>query len=1053
MPHWYLTPSSIGYLTQFILSLSLTAYFMYRIHTGGGKSAQAYLLGGFFIAVTAFVGLLFLDAASLTTARLYFLFLENPILGVVLVLLLQFAYHFPSSFPSRRGIASLALILSVGYALYEAQFATYRYDLLLRYGNVEYRPPAADVVLALFFIWVLLAFLAQAVAADQRSDARWWAKVLNPQGVGARGAYLFALILIPLFALTVINLLQAFAFVSDATYSASISLGILVTLFLFAYVFFNYQPGVTSFLIKLSGLSLTLLLVALGLVGWVVSPAYAAAYRPSLEDHQTLRYTPNDLGGYDIARIPFHFEQDLGQRVMPESPNQTITRLVDFDFPLYGRSYDQVAVTSTGLLRMGQSLHHPNLENNYGHMAGIFALLVDLDPASGGLFAKVEDDRLVVTWDRMQGWYQPGAVYTFQTILYADGRFDVTYNGLPDTFLYEADASPFAVPWVRGVTPGGGDPVETVADLSRPLRSGPHGMVQDFHIDFRTFLSRLLAPLAWLVLIGSLVLLVSLPALVDANVVRPLQVLLVGAGRVENGDLTVEMPIRYNDEIGSLTASFNAMVAQLRGHVSGLEERVWRRTQELEQANERLLIEIDERKAAEGQLIQQQRELAAAEEREQIGRGLNDGFGQVIGFVNTQAQSAQSLLERNQVGAAQETLARIVETAQQARLNLRHHILGMREPMRVQRSFYGILQESLQAFSQAWGVEAIFSPSQNTLPVLTEAVEDQLLHIIQEALVNIRKHASARRVEVLITSLANEVVFIVSDDGRGFDPQSAPGVGEKRFGLNIMRERAEQVGGRLEVRSAVGQGTRVLIHVPHVLAAEPQTDRQADIKSLRILLVDDQPLFLEGMRGLLLSRGLTVVGLARDGLDACDQVRHLRPDVVVMDIQMPRCDGIEATRRIKAGFPEVRVVLMTVAEDEDILLDAMKYGASGYLPKGLDANHLFTQLGAALRGENPITPDMAARMLAEFNQTAAAPRKASFRAESVPGELTMRQWEVLRLVARGLTYKEVGSELSLTERAIKYHMAQITERLNLKNREQVVAYVRQFQEDRRRKAP
>jgi DNA-binding NarL/FixJ family response regulator len=329
-------------------------------------------------------------------------------------------------------------------------------------------------------------------------------------------------------------------------------------------------------------------------------------------------------------------------------------------------------------------------------------------------------------------------------------------------------------------------------------------------------------------------------------------------------------------------------------------------------------------------------------------------------------------------------------------------------------------------------------------------VEDQLLHIIQEALVNIRKHARARRVEVLITSRTDESVFIISDDGRGFDPQTAPGANEKHFGLSIMRERAEQVGGRLELRSIVGQGTRVLVHIPRVLPSASK-DALADIHGLRILLVDDQPLFLDGMRNLLTARGLTVIGVAHDGLEAFDQVKALRPDVVVMDVEMPNCDGIEATRLIKAEFPEIKVVLLTVSQDDEHLLDAVKYGAAGYLLKSMDADEIFTMLGGVVRGETQIAPELASRLLVEFNRSNSTPRSAGFRAETVPAELTIRQWEVLRLVARGLTYKEAGSQLNLTERAIKYHMAQILERLQLKNREQGIAYVRQFQERQKKK--
>ena len=1051
MQNWYFTPASIGYLTQFILSLAITAYLVQRLRLHTEQGSQTLLLMSSFAFVTIFVGLLFLDAVSLPTPRLYFLYAENAILAGILVLLLQFAYRFPAFFPSRKWESIFVLSLSLLYLLYEAGFAIYRYSLLLGQGVVDYRFPEADYALAALLMWVPLAFLRQVVAADERS-VHWLRKLWRPQGQGAIGARLFALIFIPVFALAIINILQAISYISATTYNASLSLGILITLFLFASAYLNFLPENTSFLGKLSAATLTFLLAALGLVGWTVTPAYIATYKPNITDHQTLRYTPNSLGSYDVAEVPFRFETDLGDKVSVTSSGDARNQRVDFTFPFYGRTYQQISVTSVGLLSIGQKLYHPNLQNGYGHFPAIIPLLIDLEPArGGGVFARLEADRLVVTWDHLSALYQPKAIFTFQSVLYSDGSFDVTYNGLPDPLIFNADATPSANPWLRGVMPGLAEPVVQVDDLSRPTQSRPQGIGQDFYIDFRHYLNHLIAPLAWLIVGSSLFLFIGLPILINSNLVKPLKSLLAGIEQVEGGDLNVEMPVVYWDEIGSLTASFNSMVIHLRSLVTMLEQRVAERTQELQSANMRLRIESDERVAAEAQIIQQQRDLATAEERELMGRDLHDGFGQVIGFINVQVQAAQVLLDNNQIEAARENLGRIIQVAQDAHIDLRHFIVGLRDSARPHRSFYGVLQESLRAFSQAWGVETVFSPAQNTLPILPDTVEDQLLHIIQEALVNIRKHAEARRVEVLITSLSDEIVFIISDDGRGFDPQNAPGAEEKHFGLSIMRERAEQIGGRLELRSSIGQGTRVLVHIPRMLSSSSKDD-QTDIKGLRILLVDDQPLFLDGLRNLLTARGLTVIGLARDGLEAFEQAKALRPDVVLMDVQMPNCDGIEATRLIKDEFPETKVVLLTVAEDDDRLLDAVKYGASGYLLKSLDANQIYAMLGRAVRGETQIAPGLASRLLTEFNRAATTPRNAAFRAESVPAELTMRQWEVLRLVARGLTYKEVGSQLSLTERAIKYHMAQILERLQLKNREQVIAYVRQFQEAQRKKS-
>ncbi len=221
---------------------------------------------------------------------------------------------------------------------------------------------------------------------------------------------------------------------------------------------------------------------------------------------------------------------------------------------------------------------------------------------------------------------------------------------------------------------------------------------------------------------------------------------------------------------------------------------------------------------------------------------------------------------------------------------------------------------------------------------------------------------------------------------------------------------------------------------------------------MRILLVDDHPLFLDGLRNLLTAHHLDVIGTARDGLEALEQARALRPDVILMDIQMPRCDGLAATRLIKAEFPEIKIVMLTMSSSDQDLFDAIRYGASGYLLKTLDTGEFFELLTDLAEGEAPLAPGIAARILGEFaRQAAETPGPLSPAApaqppdsgrEAVQGGLSPRQVQILSLVSQGLLYKEVGKALGLTERTVKYHMGEIIQHLHLENRAEVVAYAR-----------
>jgi two-component system NarL family response regulator len=199
------------------------------------------------------------------------------------------------------------------------------------------------------------------------------------------------------------------------------------------------------------------------------------------------------------------------------------------------------------------------------------------------------------------------------------------------------------------------------------------------------------------------------------------------------------------------------------------------------------------------------------------------------------------------------------------------------------------------------------------------------------------------------------------------------------------------------------------------------------------------------LKNLLSGRGLQVVGTAHNGLEAFEKARSLHPDVILMDIQMPVCNGLCATRLITAELPEIKIVMLTMSGDDDDLFEAIKSGASGYLLKTEDTEEFFRLLMELERGEPPLSPGLAARILRLFRrqQFGQLTSSAQASADGPPGEpLSPRELEVLTLVAQGMTYKEVGAQLHLSERTIKYHMGEIIARMHLENRAQVIEYAR-----------
>lgn len=206
---------------------------------------------------------------------------------------------------------------------------------------------------------------------------------------------------------------------------------------------------------------------------------------------------------------------------------------------------------------------------------------------------------------------------------------------------------------------------------------------------------------------------------------------------------------------------------------------------------------------------------------------------------------------------------------------------------------------------------------------------------------------------------------------------------------------------------------------------------------MRLLLVDDHALFRHSLAVLLTSGGYDVVGTAANGLDALEQARVLQPDLVLMDIEMPGCDGLTATRLIKAEYPKIKVVVLTVSSSDEHLFEAVKSGACGYLLKSENGERFLEMIGHVAHGGAALPPDLAARLLEEFARQA---RRMETPVAETPVDLTPRQTEILALVAQGLTYAEVAEKLLLSEATVRYHLTQTMDRLHLSNRAQVIAY-------------
>ena len=460
-----------------------------------------------------------------------------------------------------------------------------------------------------------------------------------------------------------------------------------------------------------------------------------------------------------------------------------------------------------------------------------------------------------------------------------------------------------------------------------------------------------------------------------------------------------------------------------------------------------------------------QAQIAAAAERARIARELHDVIAHNVSVMVVQADGASYALDRSPERARQ-ALAAISSTGRQA-LDEMRHMLGVLRSADERSGVapipgVGQLDELLDQ-TRASGLAVSFTVEGVPSP-LPSGVALAAYRTVQESLTNVRKHGGpAARAQVLLRYCEDALVLTITDDGRGAAAVS-DGAGH---GLIGMRERVAVYGGALEAGPRPGGGYRVTARLPLIPgpAAAPSpapapagpapvsfaADRPRSPRplrpprvplanrgrvSIRIMLVDDQELVRAGFRMVLDAQDdMSVVGEAGDGLAATGLLQSVTADVVVMDVRMPRLDGIETTRRICRAGQLPRVLMLTTFDLDEYAYSALKAGASGFLLKDVPPEELLFAIRAVHSGDAVVAPSMTRRLIDRFAPLFPAGD------EVVPAGLdglTSREREVLVHVAQGLSNSEIAVRLFVSEATVKTHVGRVLAKLGLRDRVQAV---------------
>src|SRR3954454_18137874 len=418
-------------------------------------------------------------------------------------------------------------------------------------------------------------------------------------------------------------------------------------------------------------------------------------------------------------------------------------------------------------------------------------------------------------------------------------------------------------------------------------------------------------------------------------------------------------------------------------------------------------------------LVERARELAASDERNRLAREIHDSLAQSLIAVSMELDAIQQRAVEDPtrviglIGHARDLAHRAVEEA-------RHSIWRLRPAPLERQSLAEALAAEVRSLEQGGAVEQSECALQGEPRPLAPEVDAALFRIAQEALSNVRKHARARRARVVLAYGEHSVRLLVEDDGRGFEPGShAPGL-DGGFGLGAISQRAALIGADLEIDASPGWGTRVRVFVPNAPTAKPI--ESTDL--IRVVLADDHAPGRQGVRRMIDAMpGVVLVSEAGSGNEAIAQTLDLAPHVVLMDVNMPGTDGLEAIRRIHAQLLSVGVIVLSTTAPDDVVLEAVRAGARGYLLKDVGIDELRAAIQTVAAGGSYFAPAVAAKLAGGVHRGGSAAER-----------LTPRELAVLRRLATGAPNKEIAAALSISENTVESHLRSIYGKLEVRSR-------------------
>ncbi|UCH96222.1 MAG: PAS domain S-box protein [Candidatus Aminicenantes bacterium] len=551
----YLTHLSIIPLTQLILSLIILSY-LWRLKD---KSKPTRFFTYFFVGNTLYLISFFIYNSALPAGQYWIAPLQYITFLIGLAILLQFVYSFPQTLPFQKLEAAVVLVLSVTAILIGAVLHGH-FIYVINSGTPHPTPLflVTSFLIAIEFFWCLVVLIRRIIYfSRQQGYSNWWQNFFRPREKPAKAARDLALILsVPLC--TVIC-----AFLRDLGILPEIFIHYLIMvvtiLFYFALMVFylNYAQESSTFMAKLVGASLVIVLTILATVGHLVNPLVRKTYphKNLVSQDQSIYFQPtlNHIG-FDITAKPSQFESQLGQKLTLGNHGNTILDL-EFAFPFAGKKWEKIYIDKSCVVTFDSPLFDFAFWAN--RQIGITPLwLRTTFTNDSGVFQKKEPGKLTITWHNMIDAFNQ-MKRSVQLVLDENGSIQFNYQNIQGSHA-------FLVGLFSGNGYGSSAKTEVRFSKDLPISTSTPSVFENYYKDYRLYEHQKILPLAVMVILTSLLILLGFPLFFKTSLVKPLQTLLEGVKMVNWGRLYASVPVRYNDEIGFLTDSFNRMVQSLK---------------------------------------------------------------------------------------------------------------------------------------------------------------------------------------------------------------------------------------------------------------------------------------------------------------------------------------------------------------------------------------------------------------------------------------------------------------------------------------------------------